>query len=130
MRIEVLYFDGCPSHEAMLPRLRELLDQAEVEEEIALRRVESTEAAERERFLGSPTLRIDGRDVEPGAAERDDYGLKCRLYPGEQRMSGIPPDDWMLAAVRRATQPGPQRDEPSRVSPASRGAAGRVARSS
>ncbi len=107
MRIEVLYFDGCPSHEAMLPRLPELLDRAGVDEEIVMRRVESPEAAERERFLGSPTLRVDGRDVEPGAAEREDFGLKCRLYPGEQRMSGVPPDDWVLAALRRATEPAP-----------------------
>jgi alkylmercury lyase len=109
VRIDVLYFDGCPSHEAMLPRLRELLDQEGIDEEIVLRRVESIEAAEQERFLGSPTLRIDGRDVEPGAAERDDYGLKCRLYPGEQRMSGVPPDDWVLAALQRASEPAPTR---------------------
>jgi hypothetical protein len=106
VRIEVLYFDGCPSHEALLPRLRELLDQAGVDEEIHLRRVESIEAAEQGRFLGSPTLRVDGRDVEPRAGERDDYGLKCRLYPGEQGMTGVPPDDWVLAALRRAAGSG------------------------
>lgn len=103
VRIEVLYFDGCPHHEALLPRLRELLDRARVDGEIHLRRVESLEAAERERFLGSPTLRVDGRDVDPGAAERQDFGLKCRLYPGEQQTVGLPPDDWVLAALRRAT---------------------------
>ena len=67
MRIELLYFDGCPNHEAFLPHLRELLSRERRTEEVRLRRVESPEHAERERFLGSPTLRIDGRDVEPGA---------------------------------------------------------------
>jgi alkylmercury lyase len=110
--IEVLYFDGCPSHEALLPRLRELLSQAGVDEEIQLRRVESIAAAEQARFLGSPTVRVNGHDVEPGASERDDFGLKCRLYPGEERMSGVPPDDWVLAALRRAAGSDPHSDEP------------------
>jgi hypothetical protein len=105
MRIEVLYFDGCPSHEALLPRLRALLDQADVHEEIHLRRVESLEAAERERFLGSPTLRIDGRDVEPGADRRNDFGLKCRLYRTAAGASGVPPEEWILRALEPVAGP-------------------------
>lgn len=103
MRIELLYFDGCPNHETFLPHLRALLDSAGVTADLQLRRVESPEAAQRERFLGSPTLRVDGRDVDPGAGERKDFGLKCRLYPRDQGLSGVPPDDWVLAALRRAT---------------------------
>jgi hypothetical protein len=106
MRIEVLYFDGCPSHEALLPRLRALLDHVDVDEEIHLRRVDSLEAAERERFLGSPTLRIDGRDVEPGADRRDDFGLKCRLYRTETGASGVPPEEWILSALAADQAPG------------------------
>jgi hypothetical protein len=63
MRIELLYFDGCPNHEALLPRLRELL--AGEAAKIDLRKVTDDEAAQRERFLGSPTIRVNGRDVEP-----------------------------------------------------------------
>ena len=81
MKVELLYFDGCPSHEAFLPRLLELLARADVEAPVEQRRVESDEAAQRERFLGSPTLRVDGVDIDPGAGDRTDYGLKCRLYP-------------------------------------------------
>ena len=102
VRIELLYFDGCPNHEAFLPHLRELLDRERVTEEVRLRRVESPEEAERERFLGSPTLRIDGRDVEPGAAERRDFGLKCRLYRTDSGVGGVPHDDWIARALRAA----------------------------
>jgi hypothetical protein len=102
MKIEVLYFDGCPNHEAFLPRLRELLDRAGVDDEICLRRVESLDAAERERFLGSPTVRMDGRDVEPGAERRADFGLKCRLYRTANGVAGQPADEWIAAALRRA----------------------------
>ena len=102
MTIELLYFDGCPSHEAFLPRLRELLAQAQVRAPVEQRRVESAAAAQRERFLGSPTVRVDGVDIEPGAGQRTDYGLKCRLYATEQGLRGAPPDTWVLAALRHA----------------------------
>jgi len=102
MRIELVYFAGCPSYARFLPRLRELLAQVEVDAEVDLRRVESPDAAVTERFLGSPTVRVDGVDVEPAAAERDDFGLKCRLYRTEQGLQGTPPDALVLGAVRAA----------------------------
>jgi hypothetical protein len=77
MRIEVLYFDSCPNHEALLPRLHGLLAQAGISQEIDLRRITDDEAAQRERFLGSPTVRVNGRDVEPDAQQRTDYGLSA-----------------------------------------------------
>ena len=99
MRIELLYFDGCPNHERFLPRLHELLDRADIPHEFQMRRVESIEDAERERFLGSPTLRVDGRDVEPGADERQDFGLKCRLYRTASGTGDMPADHWVLRAL-------------------------------
>ncbi len=100
MRVELLYFNGCPSHEALLPRLRALLDEVGTPEEMEMRRVESLEEAEAEHFLGSPTVRIDGVDVEPGAAERTDFGLKCRIYRSEAGASPTPPEGWLRSALR------------------------------
>jgi hypothetical protein len=105
MKIELLYFDGCPSHEAFLPRLHQLLAQAEIDAPVEQRRVESDAAAQRERFLGSPTLRVDGVDIDPGAADRTDYGLKCRLYPTDEGLRGAPPDEWVLNALQHAGRP-------------------------
>jgi hypothetical protein len=65
-----------------------------------LRQVETLDAAEDEHFLGSPTLRIDGEDVDPGAADRDDFGMKCRLYRSAEGTAGIPPDDWITDAIQ------------------------------
>ena len=110
MTIELLYFAGCPSYEALLPRLRLVLDQERIDEQIELRRVESPEQAETERFLGSPTLRIDGRDVDPGAEARDDFGLKCRLYRSEAGLERTPPDEWIIAALRGRVPPRPRGD--------------------
>jgi hypothetical protein len=55
---------------------------------------------QRLRFLGSPTVRVDGRDVEPGADLREDFGLKCRLYRTEDGLTGTPAEEWLLAAIR------------------------------
>ena len=101
MKVEVFYFDGCPNHAALLPRLRELLSSAGASTDIELVRVEDTAIAERERFLGSPTVRIDGEDVEPGAGERSDFGLKCRLFATPDGLRGMPADEWVIAALRR-----------------------------
>jgi len=101
MVVQVLYFDGCPNHEALLLRLRELMKVAGVDVEVQMQPVEDVEAAERERFLGSPTLRIDGVDVDPGAHERTDFGLKCRLFATPNGLRGLPADEWVLAALRR-----------------------------
>jgi hypothetical protein len=101
MKVEVLYFDGCPSHEALMPRLRELMVATGVDAPVELKRVESVEAAERERFLGSPTLRVNGQDVDPTAGERTDFGLKCRLYPSAAGLRGTVPDEFVLEALTR-----------------------------
>lgn len=99
MRIEVLYFDGCPNHEQLLVRLPHLLEREGIDAEIVLRNVPDDEQARRERFLGSPTIRVDGRDIDPGASNRDDYGLKCRIYQTPAGLTGLPPDQWILEAI-------------------------------
>lgn len=102
MKVELLYFDGCPSHARLLPRLTQLIAEAGVETEVEQRRVESPQAVIAERFLGSPTVRIDGLDVEPEADRRCDYGLKCRLYSTNEGLQGTPPEELVLAALHAA----------------------------
>jgi hypothetical protein len=105
MKVELLYLDGCPGYARLLPRLRALIAQASVEADVELRRVESPEAAETQRFLGSPTVRVDGRDIEPGAGERTDFGLRCRLYRTPAGLQGTPPEDAVLAALSARGRP-------------------------
>lgn len=99
MTIELLYFDGCPNHEALLAHVRELVTEVEPAPDVVLRRIADDAAAQRERFLGSPTVRVDGRDIEPGADERDDHGMKCRLYATSKGLTGMPADEWLLRAL-------------------------------
>src|SRR5215210_4939249 len=95
--IELLYFEGCPSHAQLLPTVERLAVRFGAK--LALRRVETADAAEREGFLGSPTVRVDGVDVDPSAAERTDFGLNCRIYRSETGQSPLPPEQWIRAAL-------------------------------
>lgn len=112
--IEVLYFEGCPHHEAFLPHLRELLTAHGITAEVTLVQIETDEEAQENRFLGSPTVRVDGHDVEPATAEREHrdshvnqgrdsashYAMQCRMYPSADGIaSGFPRDQWILDAL-------------------------------
>jgi hypothetical protein len=100
MRLEVLFFEGCPSHDELLPTLQELTSEHGAE--LVSTAVETHEHAEQARFLGSPSVQVEGRDIEPGAETRTDFGMKCRLYRSEQGQSGVPPREWIGRALREA----------------------------
>ncbi len=100
--VEILYFQGCPNHE----RSRELVERiaAELRLQPAIEMVEvaDPEAAARLRFLGSPSVRVDGRDVEPAAEQRDDFALACRVYLSERGTAGQPGDALIREALAAA----------------------------
>ncbi len=96
--VELLYFKGCPNVEAV----RALVQRVAVDEGVTpdLRLVEVTpEDAERLRFLGSPSVRVNGRDVESGADERDTFVFACRVYRTPVGFSGQPASEWVRAAL-------------------------------
>ena len=104
--VEVLYFDGCPNHLPALALLERVAAELGIEPELRLVNVADQEAAEQMRFLGSPTIRIGGRDVDPQAAERTDYGLSCRVFRTEAGIAGQPDERWLRDALARDGQAG------------------------
>lgn len=103
-RVEVLTFDGCPNANAALALVDRVVVGLGLEAEVASVRVPDVDAAERLRFLGSPTIRVDGRDVEPGAADRIDYALACRVYATAAGPSNLPDEDWLRAALSESKE--------------------------
>lgn len=97
--IELLWFSDCPNHEAARALLREVV--AEVAPESAIHDIDATDpgVAELLRFPGSPTIRVDGQDVQPGFEDPADYTPRCRLYWTEQGLARIPPRTWIEAAL-------------------------------
>jgi hypothetical protein len=101
MTVELLWWDGCPSHPEALADLEGILREEGVDAEV--QRIESRddEQARRERFPGSPTIRIDGEDIV--LAEGEPYSLTCRVYrTRDGRISPVPDPEDVREAVRRA----------------------------
>jgi hypothetical protein len=101
-RVEILYFEGCPNHEPALALVERVAAALGVEPEIELVEVPDAESAARHRFLGSPSVRVDGRDVEPGAEERRDFAFSCRIYRGESGVAEQPQESWVYDALLEA----------------------------
>ncbi len=101
-RVEILYFQGCPNHQAARALVERVADEIGVEPEIVLVNVPDAQTAVRRRFLGSPTVRVDGRDVEPGSEQRRDFVLSCRVYRTEHGFSGKPDASWVREALSEA----------------------------
>lgn len=99
--VEILSFDGCPNHQPAIALVERLSRELGIEPEVRLVRVPDEEAARRLRFLGSPTIRVGGVDVDPHAGERDDYALSCRLFQTEAGVSGQPDERWVREALLR-----------------------------
>lgn len=95
MKVEILYFAGCPHREATVERTLEVLSALGAKAEVTEVEVRDGADAARLRFPGSPTIRIEGVDIEPGAEARPADALSCRLYGG----SGTPPRELLAAAI-------------------------------
>jgi hypothetical protein len=104
MKVELLWWEGCPSHPEALEDLKRVLREEGVEADVELVEVESDEQARRERFPGSPTVRIDGEDAFPPEAA-EPFSLTCRVYRlRDGRISPTPDPEDLREAVRRTNE--------------------------
>ena len=102
MTVELLWWDGCPSHPEALDELTRILREEGIEADVTRVEITDDEQARRERFPGSPTIRIDGDDIVP-PGEGDPYSLTCRVYrTRDGRVSPVPDPEDVRDAVRRA----------------------------
>ncbi len=99
VKIELFYWEGCPSHPEALETLRDVLRERGIPDEVELREVRTWEEAEALGFPGSPTLRIDGRDVDPTGASLPP-SLSCRIYHlPDGRVSPVPSREQLEEAL-------------------------------
>ncbi|MGC9973949.1 MAG: hypothetical protein ABSC36_00985 [Gaiellaceae bacterium] len=98
--IELLYWEGCPSHPEAKALLEQVLAELGRDDQIVMTEVRSDEEAERLHFPGSPTIRVDGRDIDSyGAAARP--ALTCRIYHRpDGRVSPVPSLEQLEAALK------------------------------
>jgi hypothetical protein len=103
MTVELLYWDGCPSYPQALAQLRRILEDEHVRTDVEVIEVTSDEQARRERFPGSPTIRIDGHDIIP-PGDGEPFSLTCRVYRmRDGRVSAVPDAQDVREAIRSAS---------------------------
>jgi hypothetical protein len=100
MKIEVLYVSNCPNHAVALERLRQILSAESFKKIVSEALVRDAAMAQLLRFPGSPTIRINGQDVEPQSREGATFGLMCRIYSDG---SGALSAQRLLAAITEVT---------------------------
>ena len=102
--VELLWWEGCPSHPDALAELERILAEEGLGSEVELVEIESDEQARSKRFPGSPTIRIAGEDIVP-PGEGEPFTLTCRVYRlRDGRISPTPDPEDVRAAVRRAKE--------------------------
>lgn len=105
MKVQFFYSEDCPSHDEALERLRKVMGEEGIRDEIEVVRVDSSEDAEKLKFIGSPTLLINGRDIDPPTNPY--YALTCRAYRLEDgRISPLPSETMIRKAIRKAAAEG------------------------
>jgi Thioredoxin domain len=90
IKIEVQYFEGCPNSESVLNMVRKYVNETGTKFEYREILVDTDEAAKKYNFRGSPTIQVNGNDIE-GLKENETPSLSCRYYP-----NGLPTENDLI----------------------------------
>jgi hypothetical protein len=109
VNVELLFWEGCPSHPRALAELRETMRELGLDtDEIVIRELHTDADAERQRFVGSPTIRVEGIDIQP--SEDEPFALTCRIYHRRDgRISPTPDPADVREALASAQVTRPER---------------------
>jgi hypothetical protein len=100
MKMEILYFDGCPTYLKAEKTLWGVLEEEGIDAEVVLVAVNTAEEAQGLRFPGSPTIRVGGEDLFP-MLERAEYALGCRMYATPEGLRGSPTAEMLREALAK-----------------------------
>jgi hypothetical protein len=98
VKVEVFYIDGCPNRQPAVERVTQLLREVDLTGNVVEIPVTDPTSAIAARFLGSPTIHINGIDIEPLARASSQFGVMCRMYLDGSKQEGVP----SAALIRRA----------------------------
>ena len=102
MKIEVLYIDGCPNHRRTVDRVNELLNELRLPAELIEVLITDFGSALANRFLGSPTVRVNGIDVESSVRTSTQFGLAWRTYLDDANHRGVPSVELIRQGLEQA----------------------------
>ena len=99
MKVRVLFFEGCPSYKQAIDNLRGVLAETKINADIELITVSSDDEALAQKFLGSPTIQVNGVDLEGPNAQDADVGFGCRVYNEGGKLRGWPSKEQIRSAI-------------------------------
>jgi hypothetical protein len=103
LKIRFLYYEDCPSHDEALRRLNQCVEAEGISADVEIVKVETAEEAEKLQFIGSPTIIVNGHDIDPPVNPH--YALNCRAYRLEDgRISPLPSEAMIRKALRKAKE--------------------------
>jgi hypothetical protein len=102
MMVELLYLPNCPHYGGALDLVREVLKDEGIAAELTETPISDCEEAREHSFPGSPTLRVNGRDIEDAPSDHLAVGFACRTYLVGGKPQGVPPRLWLERAIRAA----------------------------
>lgn len=98
--VEFLWFQDCPNHEAARALLHEVIDDVAPGTTVSDIDATDPEVAKSHRFPGSPTIRVDGKDVDTAFIDAGDYTPRCRLFRTDSGIVRMPERRWIEDALR------------------------------
>jgi hypothetical protein len=99
MKVELLYVADCPNHQPTVEKIQEVLREQGVAADIIEIEISDPAQAVALSFAGSPTVRVDGKDIDPIVNLFPAYGVSCRTYFVDGRFEGAPRREWIRNAV-------------------------------
>ena len=101
MTVEILFFRECPNYLPAVERVQEALLVERISAEVKHVEVPDAATAAAQGFLGSPTVRVNGIDVDPSARSGGAIGFCCRTYTGASGREGAPSTELIRRAIRQ-----------------------------
>ena len=103
MKIEVFYIAGCPNRQPAVERVKELSQEFRLPGNLLEVPVTDSASAIAVRFLGSPTIHVNGVDIEPSSRTSSQFGLTCRMYLDGPQREGVPSVELIRRALLEAS---------------------------
>ncbi len=100
MKVELLYTDSCPHYKEALHILQDILKEIGSDEPITMTMIRTEKDVKEHRFSGSPTIRINEKDVDPKFKDSGNYGFRCRVYFWEGNFNPFPPAGMIQETIR------------------------------
>ena len=104
MEIELLYFEGCPYYQTALKYLEEIIKEKKLDVPVKMVKIKSDDGAVKHKFLGSPTIKINGQDIDPNAQEAEIFSMRCRLYLEDGKLMELPSKKMIRHAIEKSIQ--------------------------